>query len=90
MRPGEKLYEELLIKTEEMDKTDNDMIFVEKDDPLSREEIEKKLIILRNAVESNDDGVVKAALMRVIPTFHDPVAVNADAEHAEEMRIAAG
>ena len=90
LRPGEKLYEELLIKTEEMDKTDNDMIFVEKDDPLSREEIEKKLIILRNAVESNDDGVVKAALMRVIPTFHDPVAVNADAEHAEEMRIAAG
>nr|WP_288937235.1 hypothetical protein [uncultured Blautia sp.] len=25
MRPGEKLYEELLVKTEELDKTDNSM-----------------------------------------------------------------
>ena len=29
LRPGEKLYEELLVKTEELDKTDNSMIFIE-------------------------------------------------------------
>ena len=30
LRPGEKLYEELLVKTEELDKTDNSMIFIER------------------------------------------------------------
>lgn len=30
LRPGEKLYEELLVKTEELDKTENDLIFREK------------------------------------------------------------
>ena len=29
LRPGEKLYEELLIKTETLDKTENNMIFIE-------------------------------------------------------------
>lgn len=32
LRPGEKLYEELLVKTEELDKTENDLIFREKTD----------------------------------------------------------
>ena len=46
LRPGEKLYEELLIKTEELDKTNNNMIFVERDKSLSWELIEHKLEIL--------------------------------------------
>lgn len=36
LRPGEKLYEELLIKTEELVKTDNDLIFIERDEPISK------------------------------------------------------
>ena len=35
LRPGEKLYEELLVKTEELDKTDNSLIFIERDTALS-------------------------------------------------------
>ena len=46
LRPGEKLYEELLIKSEELDKTSNDMIYVERDKPVAAEEVEKKLQIL--------------------------------------------
>lgn len=49
LRPGEKLYEELLVKTEELDKTDNSMIFIERDTALSKEEIYKKIQILRDA-----------------------------------------
>ena len=41
LRLGEKLYEELLVKTEELDKTDNSMIFIERDTPVSEEEINK-------------------------------------------------
>ena len=90
MRPGEKLYEELLIKTEELDKTDNNMIFVERDKPLSQQEIETKLDILRDALETQSNRVVKDALMRVVPTYHRPEEVNQNAIEAEEMRIASG
>lgn len=90
LRPGEKLYEELLIKTEELDKTDNDMIFVERDKPLSKAEIEEKLEVLRTALKSNSNRVVKKALMAVVPTYHTPEEVNKNAIEAEEMRIAAG
>lgn len=47
LRPGEKLYEELLVKTEELDKTDNSMIFVERDTALGEEEISRRLVQLR-------------------------------------------
>ena len=46
LRRGEKLYEELLVKTEELDKTDNSMIFIERDTALNKEEIFKKLKLL--------------------------------------------
>ena len=82
LRPGEKLYEELLIKTEELDKTDNDMIFVERDRPLGRDEIEEKLEILRAALESQSNRKVKEALMAVVPTYRRPEEVNRMAEEA--------
>ena len=39
----EKLYEELLVKTEDLTKTDNDQIFVERDRKLAPEEIAQKV-----------------------------------------------
>ena len=57
LRPGEKLYEELLVKTEELDKTENSMIFIERDTALSQEEIEEKMQILREfAINTLEDG----------------------------------
>lgn len=76
LRPGEKLYEELLIKTEEMDKTENDLIFIERDRPLREEEVEEKLDILREALSTGNDSKVKEALMKVVPTYHRPEEVN--------------
>ena len=82
LRPGEKLYEELLIRTEEMDKTENDLIFIERDRPLSEDQIEEKLDILRNAMVIGGNREVKKALMQVIPTFHTPEEVNEKAAGA--------
>ena len=90
LRPGEKLYEELLIKSEELDKTSNNKIFVERDQPLSTEEIDGKLEILRAALATQSNRKVKEALMQVVPTYHNPDEVNSKAIEAEEMRIAAG
>lgn len=90
LRPGEKLYEELLMKTETLTKTDNDMIFIEKDSALSRAEVQKKIDILNQAVTETMQEIaspkIKAALHRVVPTFKDPNKVNKTAESAEEMR----
>lgn len=87
LRPGEKLYEELLIKNEELDKTDNKMIFIERDKPLSADVIAEKLAILREAVTTNDDEAVRKALKRVVPTYHSPNEVNATAVASEEMKM---
>ena len=84
LRPGEKLYEELLIRTEEMDKTENDLIFIERDKPLSEDQIKEKLDILRDALITGSNREVKEALMKVVPTFHTPEEVNEKAENREE------
>lgn len=76
LRPGEKLYEELLVKTEELDKTDNSMIFIERDTALNKEEIYKKIEILKEACDTGDDLIAKEALRRVVPTFKTPEEVN--------------
>ena len=72
LRPGEKLYEELLIKTEEMDKTSNELIFIERDKPIGQDAIDKKLRILRDAVNSGSNEEVKTALATVVPTYVQP------------------
>ena len=78
LRPGEKLYEELLVKTEQLRKTDNDLIFVEHDTPLSREEIARKLQELQRACDTGDDEEARSALHRVVPTYYRPEDINRD------------
>ena len=85
LRPGEKLYEELLVKTEELEKTDNNLIFIERDEPFTLDQIKEKLAILKSACETNDDNVAREALKKVVPTFVDPEIINAQAETAKEM-----
>ncbi len=92
LRPGEKLYEELLIKTEGMKKTDNNLIFIETDTPLTREEVEEKLTALKAAVEAEKmniaSGAIREAMKRAVPTFKEPEEVNCEADKAKEMQDA--
>ena len=76
LRPGEKLYEELLTNTEELVKTDNSLIFIEKDQPLSKEVIYNKIQMLRDACNTGNDMTAKEALRSVVPTFRRPEEVN--------------
>ena len=87
LRPGEKLYEELLVKTEELDKTENRLIFIEKDAPLPKEEIDRRLQMLEEACKSGSDDLVRSVLKQVVPTYKSPEEVNAKADQAEEMKI---
>ena len=92
LRPGEKLYEELLIKTETLDKTDNHMIFIEKDTPLSREEIDVRLSSLADVLEICKSEIaspkIKEAIKAVVPTFVDPEEINKTASKSNEMAAA--
>ena len=92
LRPGEKLYEELLIKTETMEKTDNDMIFIETDTPYTREEVDAKIAMLVNAVEETADELasekIVEAMKKAVPTFIDPSEINENADNSDEMKEA--
>ena len=88
LRPGEKLYEELLVKSETLRKTDNDLIFIEKDEPISMEELEQRLALLKKAIQSNDDETVRAAMRKAVPTYKTPEEVNGRAAEAAEMKNA--
>ena len=89
LRPGEKLYEELLIKTESLTKTANNLIFIEHDQPQSRNSIAEKLSALKDVLDSSKDAInsesIKNVMKNVIPTYHDPEEVNCKAEESEEM-----
>lgn len=90
LRPGEKLYEELLMKTEHLDKTSHKLIFVEKDAPRTREEMEATLAALREAVaryeQNHETDIVKKVMKQNVPTFKEPEEVNKTAGQSEEMR----
>ena len=84
LRPGEKLYEELLVKTEELDKTENSMIFIERDTALSEEEISKRLALLQDACDTSNDDMAREALRKAVPTFRKPEEVNRKADLKEK------
>lgn len=84
LRPGEKLYEEVLIKTEQLDKTENDLIFIERDKPYAPNVIEEKLAMLRDACETNDDEEVRRVLKVVVPSYKCPEDRNLQVENQDE------
>ena len=83
LRPGEKLYEELLVKTEELDKTDNELIFIERDKPLSLDEIKNKLDKLNEGIIKGDDLNMKEIVKSVVPTFIEKEKANKDFDGKE-------
>ncbi len=86
LRLGEKLYEELLVKTEELTKTENSLIFIERDTPCTQQELAEKLELLLSACRTDDDKLAQIALRQVVPTYKTPEEVNAEAEKSAEMQ----
>ena len=89
LRPGEKLYEEILVKGENLDKTSNDLIYVERDKPYTREELEIIINELREAVYDyeckNDFLAVKNTVKKHVSTYKEPHEINKDADLSKEM-----
>ncbi len=71
LRPGEKLYEELLMDEEGLRKTEHRKIFIGNPINITPEQLKEKLDILSEALEKGNDATVQA-LKKVVPTFRDP------------------
>lgn len=80
LRPGEKLYEELLMQSEHLLTTENEKIFVEEQQVIPQRDIMCGLISLDNFVSAQRPKDELIALMRyLVPTFRDPDEVNREA-----------
>jgi len=78
LRPGEKLYEELLMSEEGLTATKHDKIFVSQPMHFEMKELEEKLDLLR-ALEYDENYTrekVKDTMKEVVPTYKDPEEVN--------------
>lgn len=54
LRPGEKLYEELLVDPKDSKKTDNDLIYIAEPENISMDTVNGKIEALKKLVERND------------------------------------
>lgn len=68
LRPGEKMYEELLMDAEETVPTENKDITVSVGKALGVEEVRANLDVLKEALDGTDDDV-KRALSKAVPTY---------------------
>ncbi len=75
LRPGEKLYEELLMDEEGLQATENELIHIGKQIEIDYREFYGNLSRLRHA--ANEGGDVVTILHETVPTFKTPEEVNA-------------
>jgi FlaA1/EpsC-like NDP-sugar epimerase len=89
LRPGEKLYEELLVKNENCHKTEDARIFIERLPPPPREEVDRMLRALRQALDMKaDDELLKELMRRIVPSYRSAQEVNANAAFTAEFKAA--
>lgn len=69
LRPGEKLYEELLMDEEGLKKTQHDKIFVGQPIDIDEKQLSEKLEQLKAAIPQ-DNETIKKIMSEVVPTYH--------------------
>ena len=69
MRPGEKMYEELLMREEGLQDTENALIHIGKPIEFNEDEFEQTLMRLKEVAESEDEEV-REIVQELVPTYH--------------------
>jgi len=69
LRPGEKLYEELLMDQEGLEGTKHSKIFVGRPMTIEMPVLEEKLKLLKDAVVSKDNEKIRDIMEEVVPTY---------------------
>ena len=78
LRPGEKLYEELLMGEEGLTRTEHEKIFIGQPLDMDITEIERKLASLRELIQDEHHSYeeIKNKMKKAVPKFHEPKEVN--------------
>lgn len=79
LRPGEKLYEEILMNEEGLQKTGHNKIFIGKPTFEDMDKLKEKLDELKPLIEANDSEALKLELKELVPTYK--------AQDSEEVSI---
>ena len=74
-----------MISSRDIERTENSQIFIERQSSITPGELKEKLDILREALEKNDPSLIREALHKVVPTFHEPDELNR--MQGEEVQI---
>lgn len=69
LRPGEKMYEELLMQEEGLQDTENALIHIGKPIEFDEDEFEQTLMRLKEVAESEDEEV-REIVQELVPTYH--------------------
>ena len=69
LRPGEKLYEELLMDEEGLKQTNHNKIFIGKPIDINKEKLEKDLKLLKLAVDNEEAEAIEYIMKSLVPTF---------------------
>ncbi len=73
LRPGEKLYEEILMAEEGLTSTKHDKIFISKPTEVSYSDIRESLKVLSTIEYNKNYSIkrVKDTMKKVVPTYHE-------------------
>ncbi len=80
LRPGEKLYEELLMDEENLEATAHEKIFITEPMDFTMDDIEEKLDAFREIIDNEiyDKQIIKETMRKCVPTYRDPKEVNGE------------
>ena len=73
LRPGEKLYEEILMAEEGLQSTKHNKIFIAKPSKITMKDIENKLEICKETIENEDISIkeIKHNIKKIVPTYKE-------------------
>ena len=72
LRPGEKLYEELLMDEEGLKSTKNKKIFIGEPSDIDFEDLKREIFILRDVALNKDKKALKEKMKEIVTTYIEP------------------
>ena len=85
LRPGEKLFEELSVAEESVDRTRHPKIFIGRVRENGWDQVVRGLAELEAVVSATEAEVVRSALMRLVPEYHPVVPASVSADRPREL-----